>query len=65
MPAEHRLRITGRSGSHFTRFAAMFAHELRLPFELDVVPDLSSLDPAAYGGRSTTCRRYGTSRSSR
>lgn len=47
---EQRIRLIGRSGSHFTRVAAMFAHELRVPFELDVVHDLLSLDPAAYGG---------------
>lgn len=28
---------------------AMFAHELGVPFELDVVHDLLSLDPATYG----------------
>ncbi|WP_225408630.1 glutathione S-transferase N-terminal domain-containing protein [Stigmatella hybrida] len=44
------LRLTGRSGSHFTRVARMFAHELAVPVELDVVHDLTSLDPAAYGG---------------
>lgn len=50
MLPEPQLRLTGRSGSHFTRVAAMFAHELGLPFELDVVHDLLSLDPANYGG---------------
>ncbi|SEM81364.1 Glutathione S-transferase [Stigmatella aurantiaca] len=44
------LRLTGRSGSHFTRVARMFAHELAVPVELDVVHDLTSLEPAAYGG---------------
>lgn len=43
-------RLTGRSGSHFTRVARMFAHELAVPVELDAVHDLTSLDPAAYGG---------------
>ncbi len=28
----------------------MFAYELALPFELEVVPDLSSLDASSYGG---------------
>jgi hypothetical protein len=50
MLPEQRLRLTGRSSSHFTRVAAMFAHELHVPFELDVVHDLLSLDPATYGG---------------
>ncbi len=50
MIPEQRIRLTGRSGSHFTRVAAMFAHELGVPFELDVVHDLLSLDPATYGG---------------
>ncbi len=44
------LRLTGRSSSHFTRVAAIFAHELHLPFTLEVVPDLASLDAATYGG---------------
>lgn len=50
MPPEQGIRLVGRSGSHFTRVAAMFAHELRVPFELDIVHDLLSLDPAMYGG---------------
>lgn len=44
------LRITGRRSSHFTRVVTMLAHELALPYELDVVSDLTSLDPCAYGG---------------
>jgi hypothetical protein len=44
------LRLTGRSSSHFTRVARIFAHELAVPAELDVLHDLTSLDPAAYGG---------------
>lgn len=44
------LRLTGRSSSHFTRVAAMFAHELGLQFELQVVHDLASMDAADYGG---------------
>lgn len=44
------LRLTGRSSSHFTRVAAIFAHELAVPYVLEVVPDLASLDAAAYGG---------------
>lgn len=44
------VRLTGRSSSHFTRVAAIFAHELGIPFELRVVHDLMDHDPAAYGG---------------
>lgn len=44
------LRITGRSSSHFTRVVAIFAHELGLPFELEVVHDLKSRDVAVFGG---------------
>lgn len=44
------IQIVGRSSSHFTRVATMFAHELGLAFELVVVPDLTSLDVAVYGG---------------
>lgn len=42
--------LVGRSSSHFTRVAAIFAHELRLPFELVVVQDPMSFDAAMYGG---------------
>lgn len=44
------LRLTGRRGSHFTRVAMIFAHELALPVALDPVSDLRSLDPNDYGG---------------
>jgi len=44
------VRLIGRSASHFTRVAAIFAHELDVAFELVVVPDLSSLDAVAYAG---------------
>lgn len=44
------LRLTGRSGSHFTRVVRIVAHELKLPLELDVVVDLMSLDVKDYGG---------------
>jgi len=43
------VRLVGRSSSHFTRVAAIFAHELGVPFEL-VVCELTSLDAAVYGG---------------
>ncbi len=44
------VELVGRSSSHFTRVAAIFAHELGVPFELVVVGDLTSLDAAVYGG---------------
>ncbi len=44
------LRLTGRSSSLFTRVAAMFARELALSFDFDVVPDLASVDAPAFGG---------------
>lgn len=50
MPAEPRLRITGRSSSHFTRVATLLACELGLDFELDVVHEPLSLDAETFGG---------------
>lgn len=44
------LVLVGRSSSHFTRVARIFAAELGVPCELSVVRDLTSADPAAYGG---------------
>ncbi len=44
------VEIIGRTASHFTRVASMFAYELDVPFRLVPVDDLLSLDPAAYGG---------------
>jgi glutathione S-transferase len=49
-PRGQPLRLTGRSSSHFTRVAAIFAHELGLPFDLEVVHDLTSVDAATFGG---------------
>ncbi len=50
MDAERALRLYGRSGSHFTRVAAMFAHELGVTVESVTVRDLGSLDASDYGG---------------
>jgi glutathione S-transferase len=44
------LRLTGRSSSHFTRVAAIFAHELGLAFELEVAHELTATGAASYGG---------------
>lgn len=44
------LRLTGRSSSHFTRVAQVFAHELGLGFEFEPVHHLMRLEPELYGG---------------
>lgn len=44
------LKLTGRSASHFTRVARVFAHELAVPIAFEVIHDLMGLDPAPYGG---------------
>lgn len=44
------VRIIGRSSSHFTRVALIFAHELGVPFELVPIYDLTVVDPAVYAG---------------
>lgn len=50
MRPDVQVRLRGRSSSHFTRVARIFAHELDVPVEFDVVHDLTSLDAAAYDG---------------
>lgn len=47
---ESPVVIVGRSSSHFTRVATLFAAELGLPWTLEVVPRLLSHDPADFGG---------------
>lgn len=42
--------LVGRSSSHFTRIARIFAAELRTDYTFQVVRDLMSSDPADYGG---------------
>ncbi len=44
------MQIIGRSSSHFTRMAQIFAHELGVPFELVPVYDMRELDAAVYAG---------------
>jgi len=44
------LTIVGRSSSSFTRVARIFANELGLPCDLQVVRDLGSLEARDYGG---------------
>jgi glutathione S-transferase len=43
------LTIIGRSSSHFTRTARMFAHECGIPYRFEPVLDLLSVAPADYG----------------
>lgn len=47
---ESGLQIVGRSSSHFTRVARIFAEELGVPYELRVVSSLLATDMSAYGG---------------
>ncbi|MCE9671211.1 glutathione S-transferase domain-containing protein [Myxococcus stipitatus] len=42
--------LVGRSSSHFTRIARIFAAELRVPYDFQVVKDLMSASPEDYGG---------------
>jgi glutathione S-transferase len=42
--------VIGSSSSTFTRVARIFAAELGVPYVLQVVPDLRSLDLESYGG---------------
>ena len=44
------IRITGRSSSHFTRTARIFAHELGVAYEFSPVLDLMSSDARDYAG---------------
>ena len=50
-PAEFvdSIEIIGRSSSHFTRMARMFAEELGLPYRLLPVSDMTALSAGAYG----------------
>lgn len=41
--------IFGRSSSHFTRVTRIFAEELQVPYRLEVVRDLLSMNPSDYG----------------
>lgn len=48
MPAIPRL--VGRSSSHYTRLARLFAEELGIAYAFEPVHDLASRDPADYAG---------------
>lgn len=43
-------RLVGRSSSHFTRLARLFAEELGIAYAFEPVYDLASRDPADYAG---------------
>lgn len=45
-----KVELVGRSSSHFTRVAAIFALELGVPYELRVVHDVLATDPGNFGG---------------
>lgn len=44
------LRLFGRSSSHFTRVTRIFAAELEVPYEFQIVRDLASQNAADYAG---------------
>ncbi|MFL5305037.1 MAG: glutathione S-transferase family protein [Polyangia bacterium] len=44
-----QITLVGRSSSHFTRTARMFAMDLGVPFEFRAVLDMTVTDPAVYG----------------
>lgn len=44
------VEIFGRRASLFTRIVLLFAEALRVPWRLVHIPDMTSLDTAAYGG---------------
>lgn len=43
------MKLFGRSSSHFTRIARIFAHELAVPCEFEQIFDITSTDPAVFG----------------
>ena len=44
------MHLYGRSSSHFTRIARIFAAELEVDVEFNPIRDLMSADPDDYGG---------------
>jgi glutathione S-transferase len=44
------MQLFGRSSSHFTRIARIFAAECEVEYEFTLIRDLMSSDPADYGG---------------
>jgi len=52
MPCEELVKpmLIGRTSSHFTRVARIFAAEMRVDYSFRVAPDLMSFDSCDYGG---------------
>lgn len=50
MNAGTTIALHGRSSSHFTRVARIFAVELAVPLDFRPVLDLTALDPSPYAG---------------
>jgi glutathione S-transferase len=48
-----RVVLVGRSSSHFTRAARIFAHELGVDYELSPVYDITSVGADAFAGNPT------------
>jgi glutathione S-transferase len=49
LPKHTQLTIIGRSSSHFTRVARIYAAEARLDYTFQLARDLMALDQTAYG----------------
>ena len=64
LPDMDRVQIIGRSSSHFTRVARVFAHELSVPYELVPIHNMRQIDPAVYAENPAlklpTLRRAGS-----
>jgi glutathione S-transferase len=43
-----QVQIIGRSSSHFTRVALIFAHQLGVPFKLEPIYDMTQMNAAVY-----------------
>jgi glutathione S-transferase len=52
-PSVNRAVLVGRSSSHFTRAARIFAHELGVPYELSPVYDITSVGADAFADNPT------------
>ena len=48
-----RLVLVGRNSSHFTRIARIFAHELGVEYEFEIVYDLTSKSAGEFGDNPT------------
>ncbi|MBS2024877.1 MAG: glutathione S-transferase family protein [Deltaproteobacteria bacterium] len=61
---DHDVELIGRTSSHYTRVARLFAHELAVPVRLVPVFDITQIDPAVFAGNPAlkvpTLRRGGS-----